>query len=84
MKCIKSTKTGIIKRVSESIAETLTQTGWDYVGKEEWKIYKNGESLKEQGAIGKVGDKGMTLQNPLKANKPSKSAKRNARKRNGK
>ena len=84
MKCIKSTKTGIIKRVSESIAETLTQTGWDYVGKEEWKMYKNGESLKEHGVIGKIGDVGTTLQNPLKANKPSKSSKRNARKRKSK
>jgi len=84
MKCIKSIKTGIIKRVSETIAETLIQTGWEYVGKEEWKMYKNGESLKEQGVIGKGGDVGMTLQNPLKANKPSKSSKRNARKQNGK
>jgi hypothetical protein len=84
MKCIKSTISGTIKRVSGEIAETLTQTDWEYVSKTEWKVYKNGESLKEQEVIGKAGDVGMTLQNPVKANKPSKSAKRNLRKVNGK
>ena len=84
MKCIKSTISGTIKRVSGEIAETLTQTDWEYVSKTEWKVYKNGESLKEQEVIGKAGDVGMTVQNSLKANKPSKSAKRNLRKVNGK
>jgi hypothetical protein len=83
MKSIKNIKTGKIKRVSDLEAATeyfsTTLHQWKYVSKSEWKMYKNGENLKEQGVIKKAGDVGMTLQNPLKANKPSKSAKRNAR-----
>jgi hypothetical protein len=84
MKCIKSIKSGMIKRVSDENAEILTQTDWEYTSKSEWKSYKNGESLKEQEVIGKAGDVGMGLQNPLTANKQSKSSKRNAKKLHGK
>ena len=80
MKSIKNIKTGKVKRTMDMEADILTtNNGWEYVSKSEWKMYKNGENLKEQGVIKKAGDVGMTLQNPLKANKPSKSAKRNAR-----
>ena len=85
MKTIQNTSTGKLKREQEVIAQSLVSGGmWKYVAKSFWKQYTRGEELKEAKVIGKAGDPGITLQNPLKKNKMSKAAKRHLRrKKNG-
>jgi hypothetical protein len=40
MKCVKSEKTGEIKRVSNEHAEELVSKGWSFIPKKEWKAFR--------------------------------------------
>ena len=80
MKTIQNRSTGKLKREQEDVAQSLVDEGkWTYVAKSLWKEYTRGEVLKDAKVIGRAGDLGMTLQNPLKKNKMSKAMKRHMR-----
>jgi len=83
MKTLQNTSTGKLKRENEVVAQSLVDGGeWKYVAKSFWKQYTRGEELTEAKVIGKAGDLGTTLQNPLRKNKMSKAAKRHLREQN--
>ena len=76
---------GRIIRVIDERASELYMDGWQYATKTEWKEYKHGEDLKDNGVIGRGNDIGMKYQDPydlMKHNKPSKAQKRHMRKKN--
>tara|TARA_Y100000310_G_scaffold40559_1_gene38066 strand:- start:257 stop:508 length:252 start_codon:yes stop_codon:yes gene_type:complete len=82
MKTIQNIRTGKTVRQQDISAHTMTETGdWKYVPKSVWKQYTRGEELKDAKVIGRIGDPGITLQNPLKKNKMSKAAKRHLRRK---
>ena len=49
MKCLK--KDGVIKRVTEQSAVMLTNQGWAYAPKSEWKALKKGKTTPTQDEV---------------------------------
>ena len=80
MKTVQNKSTGKVKREQDVVAQSLVNGGkWTYVPKSAWKQHFAAEGLKDANVIGRVGDPGMTFQNPLKKNKMSKAMKRHMR-----
>ena len=74
MKTVQNKSTGKVKREQDVVAQSLVNGGkWTYVQ------HFAAEGLKDANVIGRVGDPGMTFQNPLKKNKMSKAMKRHMR-----